>query len=254
MDILLSVFLMGLLGGTHCLGMCGGVVGMLSANIAPQTKQNHAQLARLHLHYNLGRILSYVLMGAVFGLLGTILSQGLQLSVFDQLLRVFSGVLMVLVGLYIGAWSSQIQYLERLGGKLWSKLQPLTQRFMPVSSGKNAFFLGLLWGGIPCGLVYGALSFSMLSGTVLDGAMIMLAFGLGTLPALLLMASMAERLASWVRNPWVRKLSGAVIIALGVSAMWAPVKSLVVDRLISGFDAQQHSQQIIKASDYDYLT
>lgn len=250
MDVIISVMLMGLLGGAHCLGMCGGVVGLLSANIAPGAKVSAAQSAKLHLGYNVGRILSYVLMGALFGLVGTLLAHTLQMSTFDNILRLFSGVLMIFVGLYIGAWSGAIQVLERLGARLWRHLQPLSMRFMPVSSVKRAFLVGVLWGGIPCGLVYGALSFAMFSGGVVEGALIMLAFGLGTLPALLLMASMAERLSHFVKQPWVRKFSGITIILLGLNAAWMPTKALI----LSGVSLEEtHLQQPIYHSDYENL-
>ena len=163
MDILISVFLMGFLGGVHCLGMCGGVVAMLTASLDPEIKSNPKKVALFHLNYNLGRVLSYVLMGAIFGLLGALLTQSLQMDVIDKSLRIFSGVLMIMVGLYIAGWSSGIQILEKIGAKFWAILQPLTKRFLPIRSLKSAFFTGLLWGGIPCGLVYGALSFSIIS-------------------------------------------------------------------------------------------
>ncbi len=229
MDILISVFLMGLLGGVHCLGMCGGVVGMLSASLDPKVKNNPARTSLFHLNYNIGRILSYILMGVVFGLIGTLLSQTLQMSVFDKVLRIFSGVLMIMVGLYIGNWSSGIQILEKIGAKLWVVLQPLTQRFLPIKDLKSAFFTGLLWGGIPCGLVYGALSFAMLSGSATQGGLIMLAFGLGTLPSLLLMAGLSAKLTHLIQKPMVRKLSSLLIIILGVAALWMPINSILND-------------------------
>jgi sulfite exporter TauE/SafE len=81
---------MGLLGGVHCLGMCGGVVAMLTAGLDPQVRSNPSKVALFHLNYNLGRILSYILMGVVFGLLGAVLAQTLQMSSFDKALRIFS--------------------------------------------------------------------------------------------------------------------------------------------------------------------
>ncbi|BBB24419.1 conserved hypothetical protein [Isorropodon fossajaponicum endosymbiont JTNG4] len=251
MDIFTSVFLMGLLGGVHCLGMCGGVVGMLSAGLDPQVRANPKKVALFHLNYNLGRILSYMLMGAVFGLIGTLLAQTLQMGVFDKVLRIFSGVLMVMVGLYIGNWSSSIQILEKLGAKLWVKLQPLTQRFLPIRNLRSAFFTGLLWGGIPCGLVYGALSFTVLSGSMLEGGLIMLAFGLGTLPSLLLMASLSTQLGFLIQKPWVRRLSGLLIIVLGIMALWIPIKSMIFDGM-----RMNHSHSAIsfpKSTNFDYL-
>ncbi|CAC9956697.1 Heavy-metal-associated domain (N-terminus) and membrane-bounded cytochrome biogenesis cycZ-like domain, possible membrane copper tolerance protein [uncultured Gammaproteobacteria bacterium] len=240
MDILLSVFLMGLLGGVHCLGMCGGVVAMLTASLDSDVKSNPKKVALFHLNYNIGRILSYILMGVAFGLLGAILTQTLQMSLVDKSLRIFSGVLMVMVGLYIGGWSSGIQILEKIGAKFWVILQPLTKRFLPVKNLKGAFFTGLLWGGIPCGLVYGALSFAIMSGSAADGALIMLAFGLGTLPSLLLMASLSTQLTRFVQKAFVRKLSGLLIIGLGVAALWMPINSMINGKPHGHNNTQQH--------------
>ncbi|WP_428086412.1 sulfite exporter TauE/SafE family protein [Candidatus Thioglobus sp.] len=258
MDILISVFLMGLLGGVHCLSMCGGVVAMLSNGIDNQAKINPKKTALLHLSYNSGRIASYVLMGALFGLVGAILSQTLQMSLFDKSLRIFSGVLMITVGLYIGNWSSGIQILERIGAKLWRVLQPLTKRFLPIRNLKGAFFTGLLWGGIPCGLVYGALGFAIVSGSMIDGGLIMLAFGLGTLPSLLLMASISAKLSSLVQNPLVRKLSGLLIIILGLMALWMPISSILMpaDSMHDHGSMHNHNHEtrFTTPTDLDHLT
>ena len=251
MDIFISVFLMGLLGGVHCLGMCGGVVGILSAGLDPQVRANPKKVALFHLNYNLGRILSYMLMGAIFGLIGTLLAQTLQMSVFDEVLRIFSGVLMVMVGLYIGNWSSSIQILEKLGAKLWVKLQPLIQRFLPIRNLRSAFFTGLLWGGIPCGLVYGALSFAVLSGSMLEGGLIMLAFGLGTLPSLLLMASLSIQLGFFIQKLWIRRLSGLLIIVLGIMALWMPIKSMIFNNM--HMNHSHDATHFPKPTDFDYL-
>ena len=222
MDILISVFLMGLLGGVHCLSMCGGVVGMLTASLPEQVRSDSKKISLYHFNYNLGRILSYILLGAVFGLIGELLSNMLQMSAFDKVLRIFSGVLMIMVGLYIANWHMGIQALEKIGAKLWSVLQPITKRFLPVKNLKSAFLVGLFWGGIPCGLVYGALSFAIVSGSAVQGGMIMLAFGLGTLPSLLLMAGFSLKLSEAIKRPIVRKFSGALIIILGMLALWSP--------------------------------
>lgn len=252
MDIFISVFLMGLLGGVHCLGMCGGVVGILSAGLDPQVRANPKKVALFHLNYNLGRILSYMLMGAIFGLIGTLLAQTLQMSVFDEVLRIFSGILMVMVGSYIGNWSSSIQILEKLGAKLWVKLQPLTQRFLPIRNLRSAFFTGLLWGGIPCGLVYGALSFAVLSGSMFEGGLIMLAFGLGTLPSLLLMASLSIQLGFFIQKLWVRRLSGLLIIVLGIMALWMPIKSMIFNNMHINH-SHDDATHFPKPTDFDYL-
>jgi sulfite exporter TauE/SafE len=243
--------------------MCGGVVGMLTAGLEPQVRANPKKVALFHLNYNVGRILSYILMGAIFGLVGALLTQSLQMNILDQGLRIFSGVLMIMVGMYIGNWSTSIQVFERMGAKFWTKLQPLTQKFLPIQNLRGAFFTGLLWGGIPCGLVYGALSFAIVSGSVAKGGMIMLAFGLGTLPSLLLMASLSSQLSVVAQKPIIRKFSGLLIMALGVSALWMPLNSIInakphghTNTLQPQTDMHKlHNQTITpRSSDFDYLT
>ncbi|MBT3195805.1 MAG: sulfite exporter TauE/SafE family protein [Candidatus Ruthia sp.] len=247
-NTLTIVFLMGLLGGVHCLGMCGGVVALLTSALPAELRSNAKKTSLYHLNYNTGRILSYILMGAIFGLAGELLSNMLKMSVLDHALRIFSGVLMILVGLYIANWYAGIQLLEKVGAKLWAKLQPISQKFLPVTSLKSAFLVGLFWGGIPCGLVYGALSFAALSGSAVQGGLIMLAFGLGTLPSLLLMAGFSSKLSEAIKKPLVRKLSGAMIIALGIFALWMPAKSLILDTQHS-----HHSTEFPQPTDLDYL-
>lgn len=248
MDTLTIVFLMGLLGGVHCLGMCGGVVALLTSALPAELRSNVKQTSLYHLNYNTGRILSYVLMGALFGLAGELLANTLKMSVLDHALRIFSGILMVLVGLYIANWYAGIQVLEKIGAKLWTKLQPISQKFLPVTSLKSAFLVGLFWGGIPCGLVYGALSFAVLSGSTVQGGLIMLAFGLGTLPSLLLMAGFSLKLSEAIKKPLVRKFSGALIITLGIWALWVPAKTLIVD-----FQHSQQTTEFPQPTDLDYL-
>lgn len=248
MDTLTIVFLMGLLGGVHCLGMCGGVVALLTSALPESLRSNPKKTSLYHLNYNTGRVLSYILMGVLFGLAGELLSNMLKMSMLDYVLRIFSGLLMVLVGLYIANWYAGIQVLEKIGAKLWAKLQPISQRFLPVTSLKGAFLVGLLWGGIPCGLVYGALSFATLSGSAVQGGLIMLAFGLGTLPSLLLMAGFSSKLSEAIKKPLVRKFSGTLIIALGIWALWMPAKSLILD-----LQHSHHSIEVPQPTDLDYL-
>ncbi len=227
MDGLLSAYLMGLFGGVHCLGMCGGVVGLLTSGLPQSIVQNPKKVALYHLNYNLGRILSYALLGSVFGFFGALVATNLQMSAFDMTLRFASGVLMVLVGLHIGSWYRVIQHLEKIGAKLWHKIQPISQRFLPITNLRRAFLVGIFWGGMPCGLVYAALSFAMLSGSGMQGGLIMLAFGVGTLPSLLLMAGFSTQLARVIKNRAAQKISGGLIILLGVVALSMPLKALL---------------------------
>ena len=119
------------------------------------------------------------------------------------------------MGLYLMGVTRVLAFVERAGQGLWRRIQPLTRRFLPVRRAAQAFPLGLLWGWLPCGMVYSALAVALTSGSAWHGAGLMLAFGLGTLPTLLLASLMAARLNAVVNRPVVRYLSGFVISAYG---------------------------------------
>lgn len=204
----LALFLVGLLGGTHCVGMCGGIVGAMSMG-------GQAGWA-MHLAYNSGRILSYVAAGAIAGALGAA-SLGLEGQVPARMVLYFiANLMLVALGLYLLGVTGALAFTERAGQALWRRLQPLTRRFLPVRSVGQAFPLGLLWGWLPCGLVYSALATALAAGSAGRGAATMLAFGLGTLPNLLLAGLLLARLNEFVRRPVVRTLSGLLVLGFGI--------------------------------------
>ena len=149
---------------------------MLTAAIPEKQRSSLKNSSRFHLFYNLGRILSYILMGALFGGMGYLFRSQLTVNSMDMVIRVLPAVLMIVVGLYILNINVGIKRLEYLGSKLWEKIQPLSKRFLPIKNLKSAFYFGLLWGGIPCGLVYSALALSLLSGSAYEGGLIMLSW------------------------------------------------------------------------------
>lgn len=204
----LSLLLIGLLGGTHCVGMCGGIVGALSMGAPGRLT--------VHLAYNAGRIVSYATAGAIAGALGEAsmtLSGQLPLR---SLLYLLANLMLIALGLYLMGVSRALAFSERFGQRLWRHLQPLTRRFLPVRNVAQAFPLGLLWGWLPCGLVYSALVTALSSGSTVHGAGLMLAFGLGSLPNLLLVGLLAARLRALARRPAVRMASGLLILGFGV--------------------------------------
>ena len=131
MEVLFSVFLMGLFGGVHCFGMCGGIVAMLTAAIPEKQRSSLKNSSRFHLSYNLGRILSYIVMGALFGGMGYLFRSQLSVNSMDMIIRVLPAVLMIVVGLYILNINLGIKRLEYLGSKLWEKIQPYQKGFYP---------------------------------------------------------------------------------------------------------------------------
>lgn len=204
----LALFLVGLLGGTHCVGMCGGIVGAMSMG----GKAGWG----MHLAYNGGRILSYVAAGAIAGALGAA-SMGLEGQVPARMVLYFiANLMLVALGLYLLGITGALAFTERAGQGLWRRLQPLTRRFLPVRSIAQAFPLGLLWGWLPCGLVYSALATALAAGSAGRGAAAMLAFGLGTLPNLLLAGLLLARLNEFVRRPVVRTISGLLVLGFGL--------------------------------------
>lgn len=204
----LALFIVGLLGGAHCVGMCGGIVGALSMGGASRWS--------MHLAYNAGRVLSYAAAGAIAGALGAA-SLGLEGQVPARLiLYLFANLMLIALGFYLLGLTRVLAITERAGQALWRRVQPLTRRFLPAHTVRQAFPLGLLWGWLPCGLVYSALASALSAGSAGRGAALMLAFGLGTLPNLLLAGILLARLNEFVRRPLVRMLSGLMILGFGV--------------------------------------
>ena len=208
----IALFLVGLLGGTHCVGMCGGIVGALSMGAPARWS--------MHLAYNLGRIFSYALAGALVGALGAA-SQGLEGQVpVRNLLFLLANLMLVALGFYLLGVTRALAFTERLGQSLWRHVQPLTRRFIPARTVAQAFPLGVLWGWLPCGLVYSALTTALTAGSAGRGALCMLAFGLGTLPNLLLAGIVLARINEFVRRPWVRLASGLLVLSFGLYGLW----------------------------------
>ncbi|WP_373388372.1 sulfite exporter TauE/SafE family protein [Pseudomonas alcaligenes] len=213
--LLVSALILGLLGGGHCLGMCGGLMGALTLAIPPEQR---ARRLRLLLAYNLGRILSYAAAGLLLGLAGWAVAS----SPAAMLLRVLAGLLLIAMGLYLAGWWSGLTRIESLGRHLWRHLQPIASRLMPVSSLPRALLLGAIWGWLPCGLVYSTLLWASSQGSPADSALLMLAFGLGTWPVLLATGMAAERLTTLLRRRGVRIAGGLLVILFGLWTLPGP--------------------------------
>ena len=210
----LAVFLIGLLGGVHCAGMCGGIVSALSLQ-TPGATGRSIPAWPLHLAYNLGRIASYAIAGALIGAVGSL---GLLLKHWLPVqlgLYIAANLMMVALGIYLMGLTQTLAFTERAGQWLWRRVQPVTKRFLPVRGVAQAFPLGMLWGWLPCGLVYSVLTMTLVSGSAARGAATMLAFGLGTLPNLMLAGLLLVRFRSVVQGRTLRLASGLVVLAFG---------------------------------------
>ena len=228
MPELLPLFLAGLLGGTHCVAMCGGVVAALAGGAVSVTagagRPGVAGRLPLLLSYNAGRIASYGLAGAIAGGLGFAGASLASQLPARLVLLVLANLLLVAMGLYLMGLPKLLLPLERGGAVLWRRLQPATRRFLPARTPLQALPLGLIWGWLPCGLVYSALASALASGSAGRGALVMLAFGLGTLPNLLFAGLFAAGLARFVKRPTVRIGSGLVVAGFGLYGLLGAVR------------------------------
>jgi hypothetical protein len=217
-----SLFVIGFLGGIHCVGMCGGIVGALDSQYAQSPIRRSIQ----HLAYNTGRILSYCIMGGIVGAVGQVsfFVAGRKLAPFHYLL---ANLILVGLGFYLMGIPRFIAPFERVGIALWSKVKPLAGRLLPARTLGQLFSVGVVWGWLPCGLVYSALATALTAASVTGGAYLMLAFGLGTLPNLLLAGMMAGNLNNLTRRPFVRFAGGSAIIVLACYGIFKSVGKII---------------------------
>ena len=207
-----AAFTAGLLGGVHCVGMCGGISGALGAG---STGRLPRRLAAFHA----GRIGSYAIAGSIAGLLGAMTQLAGPEAALRTALFVAAQAMVILMGLYVAGLSGAMLRFERTGARIWRRIEPLRRRFFPIDSDARALGAGAVWGWIPCGLVYGMLPLAAVAGGPVPGALVMAAFGLGTLPGLVAAGAAARLLASLRREPWVRRTAGCAIAFVGVAGL-----------------------------------
>ena len=216
---LLTLFLLGFFGGGHCVGMCGGLSSAFALQLPPGL--NRAGLIVL---LNLGRISSYVFIGLLVGAIGQIGISLDQTRWLQNGLYFSANLLLLLLGLYLAGISSLATRIESIGRPVWKRLNPLLNRLLPIQSVPACFGVGMLWGWLPCGLVYSASLYALGSGNALEGGLYMLAFALGTLPNLLAMGLFAVQLKNFLQQKTVRLAAGLLVAAW---ALWRLVSFYV---------------------------
>lgn len=209
MTDLLAAFLIGVAGSVHCSAMCGGVIAGLNYAIPA-----NRPLLPYAMCYNIGRIISYSLAGLLAGALGQVFSH--QVGIGIVVLKLISGIMLILLGAYIGNWWRALAFIETSGAKLWRRISPLAKRFVPFKTPVHALPYGLIWGWLPCGLVYSTLAWSMASGQATHSAILMLSFGLGTLPATLLLAFSAKQILAVTQSPRTKQIIAIALLCYGV--------------------------------------
>jgi len=228
-----AAFAAGFFGSAHCLGMCGGIAGLYAVKLEVASFTRRLEYG---LVYNLGRISGY----AVLGFLVAGISQAIAgvIPVLAGPVRILGGLLIVLVGLQIAFDWRLLGWLEQGGSALWQRIAPTATGLLPVTSLPKALLLGFIWGWLPCGLVYSALLIAATSGDALNGAAVMTAFGLGTLPAMLLTGLGAAKLQATMKRRWARRGAGLLVIAMGLVTLWMPLAAIFAS--MTGNDAHMH--------------
>jgi sulfite exporter TauE/SafE len=270
--LLLTALTTGLMGSLHCLGMCGGISATVALasplaaiadtaalrpapvslaaipvtvrvpasswrSTAPSTAEGNV------VAFNAGRIASYALAGALSGALGGaiggagpgwVISESMPMR---TLLFLFANLMIIFTGLYLMGVPQLLAPLEKAGGHLWRHVAPWSRRLLPLRTRSHAALFGMLWGWIPCGMVYAMLLSAMSAGNAAGGAMTMVAFGLGTLPVMVGSGWSAGWLRGWTRKPWVRLAAGMAVVTLGLFGI-ARMGSLEQLRVFGAFCAQ----------------
>lgn len=211
-ETLAAAFVIGLLGAGHCIGMCGGISSALTFAI---DKNKGLSCTGIIFGYNLGRIASYVIIGTLAAGLAEIFK-----SLGFPYFRVIAAVLMILMGFYLSGLWRILTVLEKGGKVLWRYIEPFGRRLMPVKSFHGALALGALWGWLPCGLVYTALAYSTAQADALSGALVMLAFGLGTMPAVVSGSLLADVFSRFIAGRGFRYLSAVAMILFGLWTLY----------------------------------
>jgi uncharacterized protein len=214
----LVAFAMGLATSLHCVGMCGSIIGTLTLSLSPEVRNNKRRLIPFVFNYNFGRITSYTLAGAIAGVVESFIPAPVTEINGYRVLQILSAIIMASAGFYIAGWLPRFAYIEKAGTHFWKIIEPFGRKLIPVKGHIQAFLFGMVWGWLPCGLVYTALALALTTGDVTKSALTMLSFGLGTLPAVMgvgIMTSVLTRLSKMHR---FKEVVGLFMIALALFA------------------------------------
>jgi len=214
-----NAFIVGLFSTIHCLGMCGGIIGTLTMSLPEQARNNALRLFTFTSVFNFGRIVSYTLAGAIAGAFGQTVMEIISPRYAHIILQVFATLIMVGIGIHLAGWFPHFNLIEKIGTPLWKKLEPLAHKLLPVQRPAQAFMFGLIWGWLPCGLVYAALIWSTSSGDAIHGALFMLAFGAGTLLPVMTAGMLTGWMVKISHTPYIRPVVGSLIIILALLSL-----------------------------------
>lgn len=211
----ITSFLIGLLGNMHCLGMCGGIIGMLALN----TKKN---IVTCQIFYNTGRIVSYIGVCVILYLIST--SSNKIIGVFtNHILKIISGIFLIILGLHINKWTNIFNTLEKIGFIFWKNVALAKKHTFDKEKNASYFKLGLMWGLLPCGLVYSNIALCIASQSIQNSLIATISFGLGTLPAILTGSFLSIKIINNKKLKIIKFLISLIIIILGFSQIFSTI-------------------------------
>ena len=230
-----AALIAGLAGSGHCLTMCGGIAGALA--MRNSTSERGGSRLTLALAYNVARVASYALAGALAGLLGQTLLRSVNIAPLSIAFRVLAGAIMVAAaGRLLFGWRL-LDPLEAAGAGLWRKVMPASGRLAQRKGLPGAIGLGLAWGWLPCGLTYSMLLLAATTASATNGALVMAAFGVGTLPAMVSATVAFERAARLLANRVALRIgAGALLLAFGAWTAGSALYHLVAHDAHGGHD------------------
>jgi sulfite exporter TauE/SafE len=226
-----AAFAMGLFSSLHCIGMCGSIIGTLTLSLKPEIRNNRRSLLPYVLNYNFGRITSYALAGFLVGFIQAIFILPFGLEHGHRILQLLSAAVMTGAGLYLAGWFPRFAYIEKAGSRLWKLIEPYGRKLIPVSTHTQAYLFGMVWGWLPCGLVYAALALAATADTPSSAAMTMLAFGLGTLPSVLGVGIMTDILTKLSQMHRFKQVTGLLLIIIALIALFPELNPMRLQHL-----------------------
>ncbi|MDJ0813602.1 MAG: sulfite exporter TauE/SafE family protein [Woeseiaceae bacterium] len=222
LPLLSAALVAGLVGSAHCLGMCAGISGLFAVKAEAASMRASVPTAFV---YNAGRVITYAVLGAIVAAFGSVIVKASPNMAVG--IRMLSGIIIILVGLQVAFNLRALRIIERMGGKLWARIAPAAQKLVPVTSLPRALGLGLVWGWLPCGLVYSVLMIAATSASPVGGAATMVAFGIGTMPAMMLTGLGAARVSGAMQRRGTRLGLGILVIVMGLLTIAMPLGKLM---------------------------
>jgi uncharacterized protein len=221
LSVLISAWLVGALGGLHCFAMCGGLLAAVAARDGSTQPLFPARtVAARQLAYHAGRIATYALLGAAFGAAGAVVLKAADLLPLQRALYLAANIFLLLLGASLALGTPGVPWLQRAGATAFGVVLPIARPLLQRPGAAGRIALGLIWGLVPCALVYSVLPLALFAGGAWQGAAVMLAFGLGTLPNLLAAGVLLARAKRALEGKVLRYAAAAVLIAFALLGIW----------------------------------